>query len=567
MMLTACCCIWYEEDAHFEKLMDRTDNAIINSPTVHTSITHTYLSLVDSMIRRADEKCDLRDILKHETHLSVCANTPKVLSKFSYIQSFVRVLLPLCRLAYNDLVSDDTKLVFQRDELEEELGLPLVQMALTVGLISQAKAPGRFHQQNVSISFYHKTIQEFMAAIYLTCTDTDDIRSHCTFLVEVMEVANIIMFIIALDSSFCCSIYTHVQGIIDTDTEIQDYRHTFQTFLVRGKVRQLFEVQCRWHKEVTHCHALAGYSSSPSILQVSDIYLYAGSDSDMVRLVEELMVRNIKNIVSVCLTHVRFSLSQILQFLPQCNYLSGLYTSYMCTFHEENQSQLVEVIPQLTQLKTIQYVGHGRNFSASDTAVVMAILQLTQLSRLVLRMVHLADGNLVVSSDMTKLEAIELSSVTMPARSWYRFTTSLLTIRRDVRVTLGWKTNLDYNTHSSIYKSPYFTVIKQDRSRDKDGWFEFKTKHSLLKNALDKLHYNYVNRSLTYLDLIIKLAYQAKILTPPPLDNMVFQEIHVSERFSNIHRFFYVIFPFCWLAKIHLFVDETAFIDQKIRVG
>ena len=168
MMLTACCCMWYEEDAYSEQSQDTEGQVTIDSPTVHTSMTHTYLSLIDSMIRRADQKCDLRSLLKQACPLPL-TNIPKVLTSFSYIHSFLGVLLPLCRLAYTDLVSGETKLVFQKDELEREIGQPLVEIALKVGLISQTKAPGRFHQQNVSVNFYHKSIQEFLAAVHLTC--------------------------------------------------------------------------------------------------------------------------------------------------------------------------------------------------------------------------------------------------------------------------------------------------------------------------------------------------------------------------------------------------------------
>ena len=211
MMLTALCCIWYEEDLFSKQSKDRKDHASVDSSTVRTSITYTYLSLVDSMIRRADEKCDLRSLLT-QVYPSPRTNIPKILALFSYIHSFIGALLPLCRLAYTDWVFGETKLVFQKDELVREIGHPIVEIALKVGLISQTKAPGRFHQHNVSVSFYHKTMQEFLAAIHLTCTGTDDIRSYCTSLDKVMDVANIIMFGIALDPSFCHDVSKHVMG-------------------------------------------------------------------------------------------------------------------------------------------------------------------------------------------------------------------------------------------------------------------------------------------------------------------------------------------------------------------
>ena len=221
MMLTACCCMWYEEDTYSEQSQDTDGLVTIDSPTEHTSMTYTYLSIVDSMIRRADQKCDLRSLLT-KTSPSTEIIVPKVLTSFSYIHSFLGALLPLCRLAYTDLVSGETKLVFQKDELEREIGPHLVEIALKVGIISQTKAPGRFHQQNVSVNFYHKSVQEFLAAIHLTCTDTDDIRSYCTSLDKVMNVANIITFIMGLDPSACSGVSKHVLDTANADPDVQD---------------------------------------------------------------------------------------------------------------------------------------------------------------------------------------------------------------------------------------------------------------------------------------------------------------------------------------------------------
>ena len=87
MMLTACCCMWYEEDFHSTKSKEKKCQVTKYSPTVHTSMTHTYLSLVNSMIRRADQKCDLRYLLTQACPLPR-ANIPKVLKLFSYTHSF-----------------------------------------------------------------------------------------------------------------------------------------------------------------------------------------------------------------------------------------------------------------------------------------------------------------------------------------------------------------------------------------------------------------------------------------------------------------------------------------------
>ena len=124
---------------------------------------------------RASEKYDLKSFLGQQCP-SAQGSSPKFVAEFSNITNYMFALLPFCRLAYTDLVSDDTKLVFRRDQLEKEIGCQLVQLALRVGLISQSKAPGKLHQRNISVNFYHKTIQEFLAAMYLV-TGTSDIVS------------------------------------------------------------------------------------------------------------------------------------------------------------------------------------------------------------------------------------------------------------------------------------------------------------------------------------------------------------------------------------------------------
>ena len=452
MMLTACCCMWYEEDANYEQAEDRKGQVIKYSPTIHTSMTHTYLSLLDSMIRRAEQKCDLRSILTQAPPFPH-SNIPKVLASFLYIHSFLGTLLPLCRLAYNDLVSGETKLVFQKDELEREIGPALVEIALKVGLISQAKAPGRFHQQNISVNFYHKSVQEFLAAVHLTCTDTDDIRSYCTSLDKVMNVANIIMFGIVLDPSFCHDVSKHVIDTANTDSGIQQYRRTLDN---KGRIRveRLYRTQLQWYRELTHSRTVTGDTSPPPSLYVTDIHLAPRSDSDTVRLTGELMCSNRDTIVSMTLNYVHHPLHGKLQWLPQCPNLAALLIDMPNT---ENRAKSFVVIPLLTQLHTIRCHGVHRGASVENVLFVTAVLRLKQLRNIWLEDVSLGDDGVVLTTDWTRLHTVVLGPfVEMTARSWGRFVSSLLTVRHPVHVTLRY-TDIDAATVRRIQTSPHFT--------------------------------------------------------------------------------------------------------------
>ena len=454
MMLTACCCMWYEEDVYSNQSMDREPPVTITSLTGHTSMTHIYLSLADSMIRRADEKCDLRSFLTQACP-SPPTNIPEGLASFSYIHSFLYVLIPLCRLAYTDLMSDKTKLVFQKDELERKIGRPLVEIALKVGLISQTKAPGRFHQQNVSVNFYHKSVQEFLAAIHLTCTDTDDIRSYCTSLDKVMDVANIITFIIGLEPSSCSGVSRHVMGTVNTDADIQQYRRTFD-HKYHERVKQLYLAQCQWYRELTHSRTVTGdtspppslhdgeivlYSrtatddtSPPPNLHVTDIWLVGTSDIDTIKLTEELIARYPNSVISVYLFNVDYPVQRALPFLPLCTQLSVLSIAYLDQF----TANLVAVIPCLTQLDTIRYNGLGLSTVEEDVAVVAAILKLTQLRYIKLVDVRLGQEGMALTVEWTQLQTVALHDVRMSAGSWVRFKSSIPNVQHPVMVIIKY---------------------------------------------------------------------------------------------------------------------------------
>ena len=447
MMLTACCCMWHEEDKHTENSKDGTP---IDFPTAYTSMTYTYLCLVDSMIRRADEKCDIRSDLTQ-----LCSDAQATLADFLY------VLLPLCKLACDDLLSGETRLVFQKEELEGKLGHRLVQIALRIGLISQTRAPCAFRRQNLSVNFYHKSVQEFLAAVYLTCTNIDDIRSYCTSLDNVMNVANIIMFGSALDPSFWHSVLKHVMDIAGTDPDIQQYRRTLD-IQIHDRVKQFYDKQCQWYRELIHSRTLTGDTSPFPTVHVSDIYLNTSSDSDTVRLTGDIMhgTSNLHNIVSVYLYDVERQINtRVVQYLQQCPNLSALGISFM--YRRQEHNQMVTFIPHLIQLQTIRYGGIDKGATTNHCAAVKAIMSLTQLTSIELVMVDLGQDELVMTG-MSRLQTVMLRYVNMTPKSWGNFVTTLLHLNQVVHVVLE-KTNIDYQTTLRIRNEPRLTVTQDGR--------------------------------------------------------------------------------------------------------
>ena len=188
LMLTSACLVWNEEverdgdqgdlDSDVSSCIesdddysDSDDSSCSGSDenTLSYFMTFFYLKLMEITITRAKFKHDIVKSFLSEKQKD--GNTsqyiPHILSVFSHITDFFGVIKSIGRLALQDLVSDQTCLVFPIDKLERGIGYSKVELALKAGIISQTKAPGLSFQQRISVTFYHKSIQEFIAALYM----------------------------------------------------------------------------------------------------------------------------------------------------------------------------------------------------------------------------------------------------------------------------------------------------------------------------------------------------------------------------------------------------------------
>ena len=501
MMLVAACHLWHrEETIGSNKSLDSKQSF---------SKTHLYLSLLDLMIQNAAKKQNEQGNMEQNLPPSLLKDSknnpstrpdmPMILKTYHHVSRFIDMLLPFCELAFTDLMSADTKLIFNKGQLEKQLGKSHVDLAHRLGLISQAKVRSDIGRpQNVSVSFYHKSVQELLAAMYMTCVNQDTVTmfcKYCSTLGKVMETANITMFVVGLDPSWGCRICEHITNIVNSDTVITEYRRTLDD-RYWDRVQQLYGFQCEWYRELTHSQNVTGDTSPPPSLHVTDICLIGRSASDTLRLTEELMSANLNSIVSVRLWSVRHPLHRVALLLPQCPNLSALYIGFM--HNKENDDLLVSVAPRLTQLTTVRYRGSGLWSNTADhRAVVAAVMTLTQLVRVRLEGVCLGDGGFItadVSDDdgsvtslcddgvettdaMTRLRTVVLYDVHMTAVGWDRSVSNLLALPQSVCVVLD-DTNIDEETVRRIQASNCITITRDDGRRDWIGRYvrlQFKT--------------------------------------------------------------------------------------------
>ena len=464
LMLTSSCIVWNEEsDVSSEKVKhhfkldefcsdsddsissgsddsssSKYDNVLVRAILhgVLYFMTFFYLKLMEITITRAKLKHDLvRSFLCPSQRPTITLqNTPHILSGFSHISDFLEVIKPIGRLALRDLVSDQTYLVFPRDKLERDIGHPKVELALKAGILSQTKAPGLSYQQRITVSFSHKSIQEFIAALYMTCGDTEALtsfRTHCNTVDKVMELSNMMMFVFGLDPVVGCQLSEHVKNVVNSDADIIQYRgHVDRS----RKVDDLYAIQCNWSREMKHNLTYTYNTDRTPALHVTDLYLqhseniYYYVSADDVSVASELVSMENNSIVSVYIYKVKHPINSILQYLPGCKHLTTIYITY--DIDTQSKDILAKVLPQLVQLQYIRYLlldyDRDERCPLPDTAVILALQRLPALRYLNIGGINLTDTvTLPPQLQTVKLWCVEPANFILPSVCQCRYLTCI----------------------------------------------------------------------------------------------------------------------------------------------
>ncbi|XP_052810402.1 uncharacterized protein LOC128238479 [Mya arenaria] len=99
---------------------------------------------------------------------------PSVINNFECFKHNPMVFIALAKLAYATLFSEsrDVSVVFSSDRVSHELDRGQVEFALKTGILTETKSKSLIKRTS-HFSFFHKTVQEFLAALHLCLNEND----------------------------------------------------------------------------------------------------------------------------------------------------------------------------------------------------------------------------------------------------------------------------------------------------------------------------------------------------------------------------------------------------------
>ena len=460
------------------------------------SLTGLVLDQVDLLFRRAlDTGLIDEDVMnKMDSSHPSAIDIPKIIQQSKLLSQIVVLLYKLGKVAYDDLISKDSNPVFKLESLKEAVGEYELDLALKVGIMSQMKAPSRFHVPKVSIQFLHKSIQEALAALYIVRDRSDAFTSlceYCSTIDKVIEMSNVLQCVTGFSPAIGYKASSHIVSVAREDQRLVDERKILgilsTMYEMEGRFKLdsrglLYDLQCKCYKEINRTLSLTMDSDLETETQyhISDVVLLPDDGSDKVKMAYDLIHGCQDSILSFTMwvtSDTQWAGDPVLQGLPKCSYLttggnvlqvlpkcSHLTTLDVEYWYTTPDPELVSLIPTLMNL---QHVGYSYRRGACsnhdvDSCVVSVILKLPQLRHVKLDWVKLHEDILILTDDMTLLEKVELGTVNMIPKAWNSFLTSLSRVKHGLDVTIE-HTYLDEDTLGVICESKYLTVTKREK--------------------------------------------------------------------------------------------------------
>ncbi|KAL3891806.1 hypothetical protein ACJMK2_004052 [Sinanodonta woodiana] len=188
-------------------------------------IVNRYIEVkerIGKIQERQDQKKQFLPNYGPEGNTTFNAN-PK-LSKLSVLKNFGGdFLAALCEVANHFLIKacGETTLVFEEEVLLELLGkegTSIMQHALDLGILSKSESRGTFRKK-ICLTFLHKTVQEFLAAIIICCRE-----DRCNMFLDSLKIfedvlrnEQIIKFAAGISTTHCQKIFEKMYEVCDKD--------------------------------------------------------------------------------------------------------------------------------------------------------------------------------------------------------------------------------------------------------------------------------------------------------------------------------------------------------------
>ncbi|XP_060603902.1 uncharacterized protein LOC132756782 [Ruditapes philippinarum] len=158
---------------------------------------------------------------------SSASEIPEYFKSHEFCKLFYSFITSLAELAYQTLFNENREntLVFDRTVAEKYLKADDMKLSFLSGILSESRTKTLI-KEIIKVSFSHKTVQEFFAAIFISSqSDAQKIvEEKCRNVQDILDMSKICEFISGMNADLMCAISNDLMSVINEDEKTRDYR-------------------------------------------------------------------------------------------------------------------------------------------------------------------------------------------------------------------------------------------------------------------------------------------------------------------------------------------------------
>ncbi|XP_060582404.1 uncharacterized protein LOC132738818 [Ruditapes philippinarum] len=194
-----------------------------NNIPIGESKHEIYTNIIEFLLSRTSKK---HPEVQPSRESSAC-EIPDYFKSHEFCKKFYSLITSLAELAYQTLFNKNREntLVFDRTVAEKYLKADHMKLSLLSGILSESRSKTLI-KEIIRVSFSHKTVQEYFAAIFIgSQSDAQKtIVEKCRNIQDILDMSKICEFISKMNADLICAISNDFMSVINEDEKTRDFR-------------------------------------------------------------------------------------------------------------------------------------------------------------------------------------------------------------------------------------------------------------------------------------------------------------------------------------------------------
>ncbi|XP_060583723.1 uncharacterized protein LOC132739908 [Ruditapes philippinarum] len=194
-----------------------------NNIPIGNSKHEIYTNIIEFLLSRTSKKHPE----VQPSRESSASEIPEYFKSHEFCKHFYSLITSLAELAYQTLFHENREntLVFDRTVAEKYLKADDMKLSLLSGILSESRSKTLI-KEIIKVSFSHKTVQEYFAAIFISSQSDAQktVVEKCRNVQDILDMSKICEFISKMNADLMCAISNDLMSVINEDEKTRDYR-------------------------------------------------------------------------------------------------------------------------------------------------------------------------------------------------------------------------------------------------------------------------------------------------------------------------------------------------------